>query len=155
MTIAQQIAFKIILKQAAITIIEKRIQNLGEHILNARQGAQQEQKSSAGDKYETAQAMGHLEEEMLSRQMNENVKELAHLHQVPADIIQQEAISGACIKCPEVIFFIAAGLGKQVMEDKLIYFISPTAPLAKTLVNKKVGDSIILGGLSTAIQAIF
>jgi hypothetical protein len=62
---------------------------------------------------------------------------------------------GACIECADLIFFIAAGLGKQTIDGKLIIFLSPQAPLAKLLQNKKAGESFVFNGKETVIETVY
>ncbi|WP_166437046.1 hypothetical protein [Niastella caeni] len=155
MTEPEKITFKNKLKLAGQQIIEQRIAAAKTLINNAQEAANNEEKSSAGDKYETARAMNQLEKEMYSKQLAQHLHELALLHEVKTDIIYQMATSGACIECWAMIFFIAAGLGKQTIEGKLIIYLSPQAPLAKLLHNKKAGDHFVFNGKETAIETIY
>ncbi len=80
-------AEKIALKQWALDLIGRRIAAGREAIDQVQQAANQEEKSSAGDKYETGRDMGHLQKDMLSRQLAESLKELALLHSVRTDAL--------------------------------------------------------------------
>jgi transcription elongation GreA/GreB family factor len=151
----EKIAFKNKLKLAGQQIIEQRIAAAKTLIDNAQEAANSEEKSSAGDKYETARAMNQLEKEMHSKQLAQQIKELALLHEVKTDVVYTKVFAGACIECAGMIFFIAAGLGKQTIDDKLIIFLSPQAPLAKTLQNKKTGDSFLFNGREVTIEAVY
>jgi hypothetical protein len=151
----QKIAFKNRLKQAAQQLIERRIAAAKTLIKNAQEAANSEEKSSVGDKYETARAMSQLEKEMHSKQLAQQVKELALLHEVKTEIIYRSATMGACIECADLTFFIAAGLGKQTIDDKLIIFLSPQAPLAKMIQNKKPGESFVFSGKETLIESVY
>jgi hypothetical protein len=155
MTEQEKIAFKTSLKAAAQALIEQRISNAQAAIEQAQQAANNEEKSSAGDKYETARAMGHLEKDMHARQLAENVKELALLHAIPAHLICTTATTGAFIQCEKVSFFIAAGLGKQTVAGGQILFLSPHAPLAQLVKNKKAGDHFLFNGTDTVISTLF
>jgi hemin uptake protein HemP len=151
----EKIAFKNKLKLAGEQIIEQRIATAKALINNAQEAANNEEKSSAGDKYETSRAMNQLEKEMHSKQLVQQRNELAILHEVKADIIYSMATTGACIESDGMIFFIAAGLGKQTIEGKLIVFLSPQAPLAKQLQRKVAGDHFVFNGKETTITAIY
>ena len=151
----EKIAFKSKLRQAAQLIIEQRITAAKTVINNAQEAANNEGKSSAGDKYETARAMNQLEKEMHSKQLAQQLKELALLHEVKTDLVYGAATSGACIECAGMIFFIAAGLGKQTIDGKLIVFLSPQAPLAKQLQHKKAGDHFVFNGGETTIETVY
>lgn len=151
----EKIAFKNKLKLAGQQIIEQRIAVARRLINNAQEAANSEEKSSAGDKYETARAMNQLEKEMHSKQQAQQVKELALLHEVKTDVVYTKVFPGACIECAGMIFFIAAGLGKQTIDDRLIIYLSPLAPLAKTLHNKTAGNSFLFNGKEVNIEAVY
>jgi hypothetical protein len=151
----EKIAFKNKLKQAGEQIIEQRIAAAKTLINNAQEAANSEEKSSAGYKYETARAMNQLEKEMHSKQMAQQLKELALLHEVKTDVIYTKVLPGACIVCAGMVFFIAAGLGKQTIDEQLIIFLSPLAPLAKTLQNKRAGESFLFNGKELTIDDIY
>ena len=151
----EKITFKNRLKLAGEHIIEQRIAAAKTLIDNAQEAANNEEKSSAGDKYETARAMNQLEKEMHSKQLARQVKELALLHEVKTDVIYTKVSPGACIEGAGMIFFIAAGLGKQTIEEKPVLFLSPLAPLAKTLHGKKAGDLFVFGEKEVRIDAVY
>lgn len=154
-TDVEKIAFKNRLKLAAQQIIEQRISAAKTLIDEAQAAANSEEKSSAGDKYETARAMNQLEKEMHSKQLAQQLKELALLHEVRTDVVYREATTGACIDGSGIIFFIAAGLGKQTIDGKLIIYLSPQAPLAKQLQHKKAGDQFVFNGKGIAIESVY
>lgn len=151
----EKIAFKNKLKHLCHELIMHRINVAKEAIANAREVTNQEEKSTVGDKYETARAMGQLEQDMFARQLAENLKELSTLQSIDANHISTEAGAGAFVKCTNISFFIAAGLGKQIVEEKTILFLSPNAPLAKILLHKKAGDSFLFNSSNTFIEEIF
>jgi hypothetical protein len=152
---AEKIVFKQRLKRWALDGIGHRIAASREAIDQAQQAANQEEKSSAGDKYETGRAMGHLQKDMHARQLAESMKELAALHSVQTDILYSVAGPGAYVRAEDIAFFIAAGLGRQQLEGQTILFLSPQAPLAKVLQNKKTGDDIAFQGKNIRILEIF
>ena len=151
----EKIAFKNRLKQAGLAIIEQRIHAARTIINNAQEAANNEEKSSAGDKYETARAMSQLEKEMHSKQLARQIKELALLNEVKTEAIYTTITTGSCIECGEMVFFIAAGLGKQTIAEKLVIFLSPQAPLAKQLLHKKAGDQFVFNGREIVIETIY
>ena len=152
---SEKLAYKNLLKRWALDLITQRITTSRQAIDQAQQAANQEEKSSAGDKYETGRAMGHLQKDMHARQLAESIKELATLHAINAESLYPTAGPGAYIRCKDIAFFIAAGLGKQEPEGEIIYFLSPQAPLAKGLQNKKPGDTFVFSNTTITILEIF
>lgn len=155
MTEPEKIALKNKLKLAGQQVIGQRIAAAKALINNAQEAANNEEKSSAGDKYETARAMNQLEKEMHTKQLAQHNNELALLNGVKTDVIYSAVTTGACIESGGMIFFIAAGLGKQTIEGELIIFLSPQAPLAKQLQHKKAGDHFVFNGKEITITAIY
>lgn len=155
MTSQEMINFKTSLKKAAEQLITERIEITRSAINNAQEAANSEGKSSAGDKYETGRAMGHLQKDMFARQQAENMKELDQLQKVNTNIIHTTAQTGAFVRCSTYCFFIAAGLGKQLIDDRPIFFLSPHAPFAKLLQQKKVGDSFLFNKMEVVLLEIY
>lgn len=155
MTHQEMITCKNSLKKAGLLRIEERIAITKSAIANAQEAANSEDKSSAGDKYETGRAMGHLEKDMYARQQAENITELDRLKRVNTDMIYTTAQTGAFVRCADQSFFIAAGLGKQLIDNQLVYFLSPFTPLAKLLFGKKAGDSFFFNKMDIVILEIY
>lgn len=151
----EKIQYKRRLKQYGLTLIGARIAAARDAIDQAQQAANQEGKSSAGDKYETARAMSHLQKDMFSRQLAEYTKEQAALHAVNVEICYPSVTTGAFIDCGDLALFMAAGLGKQVVDGKTILFLSPQAPLASLLLHKKKGDTLSFGNTSHNISDVY
>jgi hypothetical protein len=150
-----RVIFKLKLKQKCAELIEKRMRYAQTIIDDAQQSANHEQKSSAGDKYETSRAMNHLEKEMYARQLAENQRELAALQAINVNPIYTSGNPGAYLKCSQFSFFIGAGLGKQELDAGTVFFLSPNAPLAKLLQQKKVGDLFVFNKIELKILEIF
>ena len=151
----QKVAYKIRLKQICAEIIAKRIQAVRTAIDDAQEAANSEEKSSAGDKYETSRALSHLDRDMYARQLEENQRELSILHSIDVNTIHISGKAGAFLKCSRVSFFIAAGLGKHAVDSDTICFLSPYAPLAKLLNEKNVGDVVLFNKTEQVILEIF
>jgi hypothetical protein len=117
--------------------------------------ANAEEKSSAGDKYETGRAMNHLEKEMYSRQLMANKKELSTILSIQCDEVYTQVKAGCIVRAEDSCFFICAGLGGIEINGEIIFLLSPFAPLARLMVNKKAGDMVLLNKKETIITEIF
>jgi len=151
----EKIAWKDRLKQFCQQQIEQRMTAAKKAVGDAQESANSEEKSSAGDKYETGRAMGHLQKDMHARQLSEHIKELSALQSVNTSVLYDHACAGACIETAQQLFFIAAGLGKQQVDGKEIIFLSPHAPLAGILQNKKQGDGFVFNRATVVIKNVF
>ena len=150
-----KLIFKDKLREFCEHIIRHRIDAAKTMMENAQQSANSEEKSSAGDKYETSRAMGHLEKDMHARQLAENLKELASLNSVNCSALYETVTTGSFVDAGKISFFIAAGLGKHNIDERPIYFLSPQSPLAKLLLHKKTGDEFEFSNEKLKITALF
>lgn len=155
MKMQQKINFKKKLQQNCISILEDRISSSYNAMLNAQTAANNEEKSSAGDKYETGRAMNHLEKDMYAKQWFANKKELATLLTINCNKTYEWATAGSIVQCSEFSFFIAAGLGKIFIDKELFFLLSPYAPIAILLNNKKAGDAILFNKKELIIQDVY
>jgi hypothetical protein len=155
MNTQQKIAFKNKLKQVCQTIIEERIKLSRVFIENAQKAANSEEKNPAGDKYETGRALGHLEKDMHASQLSENLKELAALYSINTHVLYSDVSKGAFVHCKNLSFFIASGLGKQIIEGETIFFLSAFAPLAKSMLHMKAGENFLFNGVKIEILDVY
>jgi hypothetical protein len=72
-------------------IVEDRLATAQQAMDAAQQSANQEEKSSAGDKYETGRAMAQLERDKAATQVEENKKMLTVLRQIKQSTIAERA----------------------------------------------------------------
>lgn len=122
-----------------ITVIKKALQSVQE-------AANQETKSSAGDKYETGRAMMHLEKEKLSGQMAEALKMKQALDVINPEKTWERAELGALVQTAQASYFLSVSLGKLEVAGQTVFAISPASPIGRQLLGKKVGDTIQFGG---------
>jgi hypothetical protein len=149
------LTYKASLKRWALDLLSQRVATANEAMQSAQEAANSEEKSSAGDKYETGRAMGHLQKDMYARQLAELMRELAALHAVNVGEPCFGVRAGALLRTDAVDFFIGIGLGKQTIDGRVVVFLSPQAPLAQALQGKKTGDTVIFQRETLTIQAIF
>lgn len=122
--------------------IEKRIDDLRVAITDAQEAANEETKSSSGDKYETGRAIAHLEIEKHSQQLGEALKTKSALERIPVDTTFSMAQPGSLVITDRGSFLIATGLGKLELAGETYYAIAPFSPLALSLAGAKAGDRI-------------
>ena len=106
------------------------------------QSRDNETKSSAGDKYETGRAMTQIELDKLKKRLF-NIDQMSYfLKKINPKNKEDKARLGALIETNHGCFFISIALGKiETKNNKIIYLISPSSPLSKSMVNLKKGDS--------------
>jgi len=127
---------------ACLKELDHRIATTKQQMDDADASAQNETKSSAGDKFETTRAMMQREKE------NNKVKliklmELKHQFQsVPKEGTDEKISLGSFIKSSKGVFYISIGLGKIKSEDISFVAVSPEAPLVRNLIGKAKGETI-------------
>jgi hypothetical protein len=155
MTNHEKVVFKNKLKDLGLELLRQRITTAEQAMKQAQESANTEEKSSAGDKYETGRAMGQLEKEMYGRQSAAYAKELKALQAIEADVVYVQGGPGAFIRGTDIAFFVSAGLGKQQVDGKSVLFVSPMAPLAGLLQGKKPGDLLPFNGKDLKIEEVY
>ena len=155
LTKEQKLERKQQLKDNCVKILEQRINTINQAIKEAQEAANGEEKSSAGDKYETSRAMGHLSQEMHSNQLEQAKQELAIINTLNTETLHDKAGFGALVICKDLAFFIALGLGTTEVNGQKIVLLSPQAPIANSLHHKKAGDSFVFNTKTTLILDVF
>ena len=125
-----------------------------------QQSLSQESKSTAGDKHETGRAMIQLEREKLGNQLKElelQERLLAKIpiEEVPAqDFHNQRIVAGSCVETDHLNYYLSISLGEISVSDKVFYAISLQTPIAKLLLGKTIGDTIVFNGMESEILKI-
>jgi transcription elongation GreA/GreB family factor len=109
----------------------------------AQASANAEEKSSAGDKYETGRAMAHLERDKAAQQLQEAIKLKASLAKVNQSVRREIVELGSVITTTQGNFYLAISAGKLQVNDFSVFALSPASPLGQKLMHMKVGDEFI------------
>jgi transcription elongation GreA/GreB family factor len=134
--------------------IQQRIQRIQEEINRAQSAANEESKSSMGDKYETSRAMAQLEVERNLIQLREAEKINMVLQGIfnvkPKDIV----IPGSLVTTTHGVFYVSISIGAINLAGQDYFIVSADSPIGRLLSAKKVGDSLQWQGKETKIQKI-
>ncbi|MFN3848574.1 MAG: transcription elongation factor [Spirosomataceae bacterium] len=135
-------------------ILQERIDAAALAMKNAQAAANEETKSSVGDKYETGRAMNQLNLEMYGRQHEQAASELAIVEKIDVSQIPVAIGIGSLAKTSMGIFFVAVGTGKVSVGKELIMAISPQSPIGELLMHKKQGDSFDFRGKKVEVLEV-
>lgn len=149
MTILKQSLFN-----ACRESIRQRIRLVQESIREAQRSANEETKSSAGDKYETGRAMAQLEIEKLMSQSSELNKQDQELSRINPTIKEDRVCPGSLVYTDQGIFFIAVNAGQIDLEGQKIFTVSAQAPVSQKMFGLCAKDSFLLNGRSFVILSI-
>ena len=137
-----------------LRLVDEKINVAKSAMEEAQHSANQEEKSTAGDKYDTARAQSHIERDLHARRLAEAVhlKELL-LTLDPTkshDIVQ----SGSLVGTSQACYFISVGLGKVKAADREYFVVSPLSPIGQQLLDKKEGDSVNFNRMTFKIERV-
>jgi hypothetical protein len=137
------------------SILLQRIETSTLAMKHAQESANSDDKSSAGDKYETGRAVGQRESEMHGINLKQHREDLAFLRTIDPTIIHRHCGLGAAVQCRDFLFFISLGLGAASHPLGKVFMLSPKAPLAISLKGKQTGESFLMNGKTVEILGIF
>lgn len=120
----------------------------------AQAAANAEEKSSAGDKYETTRAMMQIERDKAAEQMEEGLKLKRMAESIKPQINNSKIGLGSIIMTDSVHFYIAISAGKVDVEGQTFLTVSAQAPIALTLLKLNPGDSFIFNKEKLCIKDI-
>ena len=145
---------KLKLHVACLDWVKERVQQAQEAMENTQAAANQETKSSAGDKYETGRAMMQLEQEKNVRQLQEALKLKKVLDQIDAAKECKEVQHGALLFTDNGNFYLSVGIGKLELAGQEYMVISPVSPLARQLAGLKCGQETTFNGRRFKIEKL-
>lgn len=120
--------------------VNDRIATIKQAIVQAQASANDETKSSAGDKYETGRAMMQLEIEKNTTQLQEALKLQKTLTDTPADETDWIVKLGSIVYTNEGNFYIAISAGALTCGQESYFAISFASPIGQLLKGRKVDD---------------
>ena len=120
----------------------------------AQASANEEGKSSAGDKYETARAMGQLDRDMFARQYEQARQEMQVLDRLDQAQTFTTGALGALVKTSVGPFWLAVSAGPVTVEGQTVMVVSPRSPAGAALLGKRAGDRVTLAGRMAEVETV-
>lgn len=133
----------------------QKLKDLEQHIQAVQQSANQESKSSMGDKYETGRAMAQNEVFMLRSQLENLRQEMGKFEAIDFSALRKEGGAGSLVRTGNGWFLLSAALGKIPVSDQAVMCISLDSPLGKVLSGKTAGELFLVNGKEGRILEIF
>jgi len=138
-----------------LSYIENRIERDTEAISEIQKSINEETKSSMGDKYETARAMMHNEQNKYSIQIQESQKLRSFLISLEHETINDKIEAGSVVKTNIGNFYFAVNIGELKVSDELFKTLSLGSPFGKLLANHKANDEVKFNGKLILIEQIW
>jgi transcription elongation GreA/GreB family factor len=137
--------------EAVVNELNSRIESCRQAMEFAQESANAEEKSSAGDKYETGRAMAQIERDHAARQLNELLNLKSLLDRIDTFQPSDSVMMGSIVHTSSFRFYMAISLGSVEVGGQLYMVISAQSPVGQLLMNKKVGQQIVFKNQSQTI----
>jgi hypothetical protein len=134
--------------------VENKIALAQNEINSAQASANEETKSSAGDKYETGRAMAQLEIEKNTSQLAEAGKLKRLLGEFSGETETAKAQLGSLVQTDNGWFYISLSAGKVILDDVAYICLSPVSPLGAKMINLEPGNKFNFNQLDYLILAV-
>ena len=121
---------------------------------DAQDAANEDTKSSAGDKYETGREVMQQEVELNRTRLNELNKFKLALDMIKADQKNDTAIPGALVQTSNGSYYIAISVGQLKQNGNTYYSISIESPIGAKMKGLKAGEQFMLNGRNFVIESI-
>ncbi len=155
MTDKEKIEYKSSLKQRASDILHSRIEASSAAMKEAQLAANEGEKSSVGDKYETSRAMAQIDRDIHARQFESAQKDLTFIQQTDVRLFYKKIQSGAFVEASNGKYFFLTGLGPIEVNDERVIFVSINSPIGHEFSGKQSGDTVIFNGKEILVKDVF
>jgi hypothetical protein len=135
-------SFKATVHQQFITLTNTKIASLQSTLDDLTIASQNESKSTAGDKHETALAMLQIEQVQVQNQLDDFIAQKNVLDRLDITLVNDTIIPGSLIKTNRGYFYLSVAAGKIVVDGITIFAMSTKSPLGSKMQGVKVGDRI-------------
>ncbi|MGZ3864988.1 MAG: hypothetical protein ACXVC6_12095 [Bacteroidia bacterium] len=137
---------------ACCNLLKENISSLKKFIRELEEGSENDSKSSAGDKHETARAMLQLEQEKLTKQLQNSQLILADLEKTGVAPVSEFVGKGGLVTTNQGVFLFGPPLGKIVVDGEAIVCLSPRSPLGIKLSGLKINEAAEINGVKYIIE---
>jgi hypothetical protein len=120
--------------------VESRLDSSQVAIKDLQASANEETKSSAGDKYETGRAMIQIEIDKHRSQIQELMKQKNVIDTLAVNAFSS-AQPGALVYTDQAVYFLSISAGKLFVEGEMIMCVSMNSPIGILLSTKKADDT--------------
>ena len=136
-------------------LLDERTQVAWQAMEEAQDSANDQSKSSAGDKYETARSMGQLDRNMHARQYEQVRQERVLLERIGETETSPRGAVGALLETTAGWFFISVSLGAVKFDDQTVLAVSSSSPVGLSFLGKEAGDAFQFLNKPHKIMAIY
>lgn len=136
------------------TLLQDKIDVYQDLIDSLTDDAQNDAKSSAGDKHETTLSKLHIEQEKIANKLKEALEQQAVLLKLDINQISDKVILGSLVKTNHLTVFVSTALPKITVDNQTVFAISPQSPLGTQLIGKNTNSEFLVNNVSYKILEI-
>jgi len=145
--------FKAGLKNAVLTLMAEKKEDLNSQLLALQEASNADTKSSMGDKYETGRESINQSRDLLEKQkvlLDRDEKMVIQTSVDPSSTV----CLGALVKVQLGWLWVAASIGKVMHKEQEIQVVSADSPLVIALKGKCAGDKVDFRGRAIEILQV-
>lgn len=137
-----------------IEYVKKRETEMRKAIAEAQEAANEETKSSAGDKFETGREVLQQEIDLNLIRLNELDKMRQTLEKILPGQKSYSAGPGSVVKTNNGNYYISISAGQLKVDGVTYYAISAASPIGAKLAGGKTGDQFEMNGKKFIIEGV-
>ena len=147
--------FKSAVYQTAISQLKQKEALLAEQRKNIIESILEEEKNSAGDKYETSRENMTQDLNSLEKQIKQSKLDLDELYRLQSIKDTPPTVQeGALVQLGTDWFLLAVSVGQVKIDDKQVFLLSKNSPLGELLLGKKKNEAIQFRGKPQTITEL-
>ncbi len=136
-------------------LLQDKIDIYQDLIASLTEDAQNDAKSSAGDKHETTLSKLHIEQEKIANKLKEALEQKAILSKLDITQVSNKVVLGSLVKTNHLTVLVSTALPKITVDNQAVFAISPQSPLGLQLMGKSIDDEFLVNNVSYQIVTIF
>ncbi len=129
-----------------LQLLQDKIDVFQDRVVALTIDAANDAKGSAGDKHETALSMMHLEQEKANAKINEFLNQKTILESINPSTKHIVVGNGSLVLANDILLYVSTALPKITIDSRVLFAVSPQAPLGQALFGKSVGDAVFVNG---------
>ena len=137
-----------------IELLDDKIEQAERMMLAARESANSDTKSSAGDKFETGREMAMQEVNKAHTQNQQALAMKNALLKLNLNQVSEKVQVGSLVKTNKGVFYISVSLGIVDVNSENCFVISGNSPIGAKLIGLEVGGEIDFNGNSYLIKEL-
>ena len=145
---------KLLVYAACKNVIDERLSMAQMAMSDAQASANQEEKSSAGDKYETGRAMAQQERDKAAVQVAEALKMKETFNRIDPSKKSVAIELGSLTQTDKGYYYVGVAVGKLMVREIECLAISPASPIGKLMIGKRPGGSVTFNKQTFVIQTV-